>query len=110
MAMRLNPRDPSLFFRYTILSLAHFAKSEFDEARQWADRAVARKPDWWLGHALLAASRECIGDHVGSCHAVRALLRLLPQVGVSRLPFQVIRDQRVRDVFLNSLRVAGLPE
>ena len=110
MAMRLNPRDPSFFFRYTTLSLAHFAKWEFDEARQWADRAVARKPDWWLGHALLAASRECIGDHVGSCDAVRALLRLLPQVGVSRLPFQVIRDQRVRDVFLNSLRVAGLPE
>ena len=26
MAMRLNPRDPSLFFRYTTLSLAHFVQ------------------------------------------------------------------------------------
>src|SRR5215208_2490202 len=51
ICMRLNPRDPSIFFRYSSLSLAHFLQKSFDEAREWADRAVARKPDWWLGHA-----------------------------------------------------------
>ena len=54
--MRLNPRDPSIFFRYSSLSFAHFVKEDYVTACEWAQRAVLRKSDWWFGQALLAAS------------------------------------------------------
>jgi len=109
VCIRLNPRDPSIFFRYSSLSLAHFLQKSFDEAREWADRAVARKPDWWLGHALLAASRERTGDHAAATTAVSRLAALFPSLTLTTFPIN-IRDQDGRELLRSSLRAAGLPE
>ena len=60
-AIRLNPRDPSIFFRYSALSIAHFLLSDFEQSRKWAQLAVERKPDWWVTRAVLTASLLLLG-------------------------------------------------
>jgi adenylate cyclase len=107
-AMRLNPRDPSFFFRYSMLSLAYFSLEQFDQAREWADGAVARKADWWLGHALLTASREKLGDHDGAKEAATRFMAAFPRLRAGELPIR-LRSVAVREALEESLRSAGVP-
>ena len=70
-----------------------------------------RKPDWWLGHALLGGELEDGSATTSdSCDAVRALLQA--SAGSAEFPSTVSSYQRsaIARLFLNSLRVAGLPE
>ena len=60
-AIRLNPRDPGVFFRYSGLSLAYLVKRDFPAALEWAERSASRNPDWWLAHALIAAIHSMQG-------------------------------------------------
>ena len=60
-AIRLNPRDPGVFFRYSGLSLAYLVKRDLPAALEWAERSASRNPDWWLAHALIAAVQSMQG-------------------------------------------------
>ena len=42
LAIRLNPRDPSVVFRYKDLSVAYFGLGDFEAAIVWTQRAVQR--------------------------------------------------------------------
>jgi adenylate cyclase len=108
-AMRLNPRDPSVFFRYTGLSFAYFVKDEFETAAKWAERAVTNKPNWWFGQALHAATLSLLSRPEQAADAIRQLRKLFPEITISRLPGLAIKDE-----FLNLLKAAlataGLPD
>ena len=110
LAIRLNPRDPSLFFRYSTLSLAYFVMGDFVTAKDWAQRTVSSKPEWWLGHALLAASRAHLDDVAGAREAGVELMRRFPKLSIISLPFRTMHDPRHLEVFRAGLRIAGLPE
>jgi len=56
MSIRLNPRNPSAFFRYSTLATANFAKKDHSKTVHWANLAIALKPDYWQSYALIAAS------------------------------------------------------
>jgi tetratricopeptide (TPR) repeat protein len=56
IAIRSNPGDPSIFFRYSSMAMAHFRAGRYLEASQYAQKSVNRKPSWRLGHAVLASS------------------------------------------------------
>ena len=56
IAIRLNPRDISIFFRYSGLAMAHFVAGRYSEAVQWARKCIHRKPIWRVGHAVLVSS------------------------------------------------------
>jgi adenylate cyclase len=109
IAIRLNPRDPSLFFRYSALSLAYFVEGDFVTARDWAQKTVSSKSEWWLGHALLAATRAHLQDIKGAREAGAELIRLFPNISIDSLPFQAVQDPRHAEVFRAGLRKAGLP-
>src|SRR5215469_15808305 len=74
IALRLNPRDPSNFFRHFGLSLAEFVAGGYGEAVIWAKMVASQKPDWLLGHVLLIASLAMDGQSeeaiaaLGPCH------------------------------------------
>jgi len=110
IAIRLNPRDPSLFFRYSTLSLAHFVKGDFVTARDWAQKSVSSKSEWWLGHALRAASRAHLEDMEGAREAGAELIRLFPNFSINSLPFRAVQNRRHLEVFRAGLRKAGLPD
>lgn len=46
-AIRLNPKDPSIFFRYSGLSVAYFTLGDYEQACRWARSAIERKPVFW---------------------------------------------------------------
>ncbi len=43
-AIRMNPRDPSIFFRLSGLALAHYMSGRFETAIDWAERAITACP------------------------------------------------------------------
>ena len=109
IAIHLNPRDPSIF-RYTSLALAYFLRSEFERSSEWSARAVARKPDWWLGHLLEAASCSMLGGADRAREAVHYLQACIPNVTLSTLPLQPVRSGPAKQTFYDALRLAGLPD
>ena len=109
-ALRINPDDPSNFFRHLGLALAHYLASRYDQALLYATSVLQVRPEWWLGQLLSAASAaktERLED-------ARRILDELEQVRpgmtcelLSILPFSTARDQ---DHLLDGLRKAGMPE
>ncbi|MGF9758292.1 adenylate/guanylate cyclase domain-containing protein [Microvirga sp. 0TCS3.31] len=109
IAIRLNPRDPSIFFRYTALALAYFLKQEYEKSRDWAQQAVARRANWWIGWALLAASQGQLKDVAAAQAALSGLLEVLPNQRISTLPFPPLGKEQISHL-REGLKMAGLPE
>ena len=110
IAIRSNPRDPSIFFRFTGISLAHFLAGRYDAAIEWADKAVHRMPTWYLGHFLLAASHVQANRLVEAKAAVERCREVLPDASVSQLDRIPLKDATDMERFRESLRKAGLPD
>jgi adenylate cyclase len=110
-AIRLNPMDPSIFFRYHGLALAHFMAGRYSEASQWARKSVHRKPSWRGGHALLASSLAQINLFEEAKEAVKKYLKFFPNETISDLQMvmPITRPNRAR-LFEEGLRKAGLPD
>jgi adenylate cyclase len=110
IAIRLNPRDISIFFRYSGLAMAHFVSGRYSEAVQWARKCIHRKPIWRVGHAVLAASLAQLDLIEEAKTAVDNYLEIIPDETISKLrllPFKNRTDARRLE---EGLRRAGLPE
>ena len=110
IAIRSNPRDPSIFFRYSGLAWSNFLLKRFEIATEWAKKSVQHKPGWFQSHVVLVASlvelelleeaKEALGDY----------LRQFPNSSlaeITELPFRM-PEHRAR--LLDALRKIGLPE
>ncbi|MGO9358241.1 MAG: winged helix-turn-helix domain-containing protein [Xanthobacteraceae bacterium] len=109
VAIRLNPRDPSMFFRYTGLSLAYFVKGDYETANEWARRAVTNKPGWWFGLALSTATYSLLSRHQEAEQGVRKLRELLPGISINGLPALAIKDEFLARL-KQALKQASLPD
>ncbi|MFQ5955229.1 MAG: adenylate/guanylate cyclase domain-containing protein [Kiloniellales bacterium] len=110
LAIRSNPRDPSIFFRFSGLAIANFVAGDYDAAIEWARKSVQRKPDWYQGHIVLAASFSRLGRIDEARQAVRKYLERFSDAGVSKLKSLPFKNDADRDALLDALRTAGLPE
>jgi len=110
-AMRLSPVDPAMFYMHTALSLAYFVGGRYAEAVEWARRAVRERPTYLAGNRLLATSLARLGRTEEAAEAMRVLLAIVPGYTVSKAALHLaLRDAPVRAIFLDGLRLAGLPE
>ena len=110
IAIRSNPRDPSIFFRFTGISLAHFLAGRYDSAIEWTDKAIHRMPSWYLGHFLLAASHVQENRLEQAKTAVRRCLEILPEASVSQMDMFPLKDVAAMSNLRDCLRRAGLPD
>ena len=85
IAIRSNPRDPSIFFRFTGIALAHYLAGRYDTAVEWAGKAVQRMPQWYYGHFVLAASHIRAGRQTEARLAIDGCYEMLPNARVSQL-------------------------
>jgi len=108
IAIRSNPRDPSIFFRFTVISLAHYLAERFDEAIEWADKAVQRMPTWYFGHFLLAASYVRLDRMEEAKTTVDRCSAELPDVSISQLSRMPLKDKSEMERFKDCLLKAGL--
>jgi adenylate cyclase len=111
IAIRSNPKDPSIFFRYSGISMAHYFAGRYLEATHWARKSIHRKPNWRIGHAVLAASLAQLNQSEEAKEAVANYLENIPNESISTLrkilsfksPDDLSRIER-------GLHLAGLPE
>lgn len=108
--LRLNPREPGNFFRFSGLALAYFVAQDYVKAREWSEKAVQCKRDWWQGHALLAVSCVLLGEADDARAAVEDWLLIMPRTTMGNLPPLPFRSAMHKTRFRDSLRKAGLPE
>jgi adenylate cyclase len=108
-AIRLNPRDPSIFFRYSGLSIAYFILSDFEQSLKWAQLSIKRKPDWWVAEALLIASLVQLDRKKEAIEAAKALLQKAPKISLHTLPIEPVRPAAAKKLFYESLSEAGIP-
>jgi adenylate cyclase len=111
IAIRINPRDPSIFFRFAGIAMAHFAAGRYLEASQWARKSIQRKPNYRVGHAYLAASLAQANLLEEAKEAVNSYLESFPDETISNLRRLWTREASDRTHrFEEGLRKAGLPE
>ncbi|MEM9062022.1 MAG: LuxR C-terminal-related transcriptional regulator [Pseudomonadota bacterium] len=108
IAIRSNPRDPSVFYRFTGLALAHYVDGRFDEAIAWAGRAVQRMPEYHLSHAVRVASFVALEDLASARDAVAEFRRGVPGITLERLALFAFKEPAMTAEFFSRLREAGL--
>ena len=107
IAIRSNPRDPSIFFRFSGLGLANYLAGRYDTAIEWAERAIHRMPRWYFAHFVLAASLVALGRHDRALSAVRACGEVLPDITVADLDRVPLKDTAKMEELRSRLREAG---
>jgi len=75
--LRLSPHDPQASIWLQFLSFAHFLSGETEEAVQRARDTVAKRPEWFSSHCVLACSLAELGRLDEAQQAVAELERLL---------------------------------
>ena len=109
-AIRSNPRDPSIFYRYTGLAISNFLLNRLDKAADWARKAVQHKPDFYQCHAILVACLAELDRLDDAQAAVREWSQHIGSASVAdaaRFPF---RDSAYIDRLAEALRKAGIRE
>jgi adenylate cyclase len=109
LAIRLNPRDPSVFFRYADLAEANFDKQDYQQTLHWANQSAALKPDYWYPHALIAATLALSGDLDGAKRACANLTASMPGATISRIADTAYYPERWWSRFSQGLLAAGIP-
>jgi adenylate cyclase len=83
-AMRLSPVDPAMFLFTTALGFAHYTGGRYEDAAEWAGRALRDRPAYLAARRLLATGLAEVGRLDAAREAVRALLAVAP--GYTELP------------------------
>ncbi|SMX47907.1 LuxR C-terminal-related transcriptional regulator [Maliponia aquimaris] len=109
IAIRMNPRDPSIFFRFSGLALAHYVAGDFEHAILWAERAIHRMPRWYLAHFLLAASHVALARPEQARAAATACRAVLPGISVRDAERMPLKDAARMREFRERLRASGFP-
>jgi adenylate cyclase len=120
-AIRLSPRDPGLGLWYSGNTAACFGGKQYDQAIEWARRAIASNPNNVFAHGDLIAAFALSGREAEAHEALHHYLAI-PLTGISTIAaFKAFlarvtnphSDPRIIegwDRTIDGLRKAGLPE
>jgi adenylate cyclase len=110
IALRINPSDPTNYYRYFGLALAHYLAARYEKALEYAALVVQLRPDWWLALMIYAATLAEVGQ-VAEAGAVRTELKVVRPgmtiVDLIDLPFAKQSD---REHVARGLKKAGLKQ
>jgi len=110
-AIRLSPQDVRMGFFVTGIAFAHFAAGRYERAVEWAQRSLARDPDYHITHGTLAASHAHLGHVDAASRAVQEMLRRNPEFSPDTFSkVFAIADAAFIESWLDGLRKAGLKE
>jgi TolB-like protein/Tfp pilus assembly protein PilF len=110
MAIRSNPHDPSIFFRFSGLALANYLMERHVAASEWAGRVICRMPSWHFSHLLLIASLAAQRKLELAREAVASCLHVLPKTTLADLKRLPVRDVAIMDELRRRLQQAGLAD
>jgi len=94
-ALLANPKDPSNFFRFNTIAVAHFANGDFKQALDWSERTLERRKAFLIPHLIRVASSAHLGLS-GLLEKVEQLGNEFPaaqSLGQALAPFTRPKDQ-----------------
>jgi adenylate cyclase len=112
LALRLNPRDPAIFWRHLAIAMANFVASDYAASLE-ESRRVARSRPMLPSGIIWAASAAALDKADEARTAVEYCLAQRPDLRVGTVvPDVILRFARDEDYerLLALLRKAGLPE
>src|SRR5262249_939784 len=111
-AIRLSPFDPLANHFYTGIGLAHLFAGRYDEAASWARRAALENPDWASTARVEIIACALSGRIVEAREALARMRAIDPELRLSNLERVAppLRRAEDRALFIEGLRLAGLPE
>jgi TolB-like protein/class 3 adenylate cyclase/cytochrome c-type biogenesis protein CcmH/NrfG len=121
-AIRLSPRDPALQFMYFGKSETYFGLKQYDQAIDWARRAIALGPNNPFPHAFLTAALALTGHEAEAREALQHYLAMPSSAQLRTIAALKAYEARFANVNPNpgvlesnerwheGLRKAGMPE
>jgi TolB-like protein len=110
-AIRLSPRDPTMFRMQNMLAMAHFVARRYDEASTWAQRALYEQPSYLAALPVAVTSHALAGRIDVAKKFLAELRRAAPWARISNLaeavPFRRPEDW---EKYAQGMRLGGLPE
>jgi len=110
-ALRLSPLDPLGFINATWLAQAHLAATRFEQAIEWADRALHDQPRF-----IVAIRAKIVANaHLGRLDEARLnlarMLALYPGLTIATVRASAASfAPEFVELYVTGLRLAGLPE
>jgi len=111
-ARRLSPFDPMAFFYASNIAAAHFAARRFEQAIEWADRALHDQPRSLPAMRVKVAANAHLG-HLDEAQAeLGRMLAIDPKLTIAgyRAYAHFYRVPEILELLVTGLRLAGLPE
>jgi adenylate cyclase len=109
-ALRLNPQDPSNFFRFSGMAVAHFTAGEYEACKECAEKSLQGNADWRLAHIMLIASLVCLGEDEAARSAKDQFLRCCPDEKISTAGALPFKSDEHRQLLISCMAKAGMPE
>ena len=116
-AIRLSPRDPSIYLFYSQIGLVHLVRSRTDEAIVWFEKASKLNSVQPGYHAYLASAYAIEGDFERAATELSEARRLSGDdryTSITRLKARYWGVPKIRALFeatyFAGLRKAGMPE
>ncbi|MCX7366000.1 MAG: helix-turn-helix domain-containing protein [Alphaproteobacteria bacterium] len=109
-ALRISPRDP---LRPTLLNshaITLFAAARYAEAAAAAERASQERPGFAQSLRILTSARALLGDIAGARSSLKELQLAQPGITLAWVEKNVDTPDFLRPIYLEGLRLAGLPE
>jgi adenylate cyclase len=107
-ALRLNPRDPSNFFRFFVNALAYFTVGRYEDAAAWATRSLRSKRIFRIPYLVRIAALALDSEIDRARAAVDDMQAHVPDVTrafVDHLPFVRAED---RAALVRGLELVGV--
>ncbi len=109
-ALRLSPFDTLTFWHESILAQAQYTVGNHAEAVRWARRSLASNPRHMPTWRTLIAALVALGQEEEAREPAERLMRLDPDFSLGLMARRTPLQGRLRELFLERLRRAGLPE
>lgn len=102
-ALAANPKDPSNFFRFNTIAVAHFTAGDYEKALHWAERTTERRKTFLVPHMIQVASAAHIHGRTVEAK-VREMLTEFPSArtrNTDYAPFTRLEDSAALEAGLS---------
>lgn len=107
-ALRMSPHDSLKAFFYSGTSVAHYLAGRYDDAVDWARKAVRQRWEFIAAHRILCASLAQAGMSEKGREAMAVLREMQPTISIAWIERHVPYTARAMPHFLEGMRKSGL--